>query len=357
VFQVVLQFILLLLIVGTPTATNTSNFAFFYGYSAERWANDPNKSWNDTKKNLQDLAENLRKLANSECLRKRAFNQLKDYLSTPEAYGDIAGNTMFGMATSAALPCLRSCFVAGTLVATETGLKPIEQIEPQEKVWSYNQSTSRTELKPVLSAFAKTTELLVNLQIGPDTVVTTLDHPFWVEKIGWTEAGNLNIGDLIKVREGEPLPVTRIEQIPRHETVYNLEVETLGNFFVSESEFLVHNNNNWCFGFGKAPKGFSNIDFGNKIHGKFEKVLMEQTGTKKGDWFMRTKPGQTGIDAEYIGPPSKNPGFDYAELKPHSPGSVGTFGSQLDRWGLPNGKTQLWYYNHGGIIGSSGFNF
>lgn len=72
---------------------------------------------------------------------------------------------------------------------------------------------------------------------------------------------------------------------------------------------------------------------------------------------MRTRPGQTGVDAEYIGPKSRNPGFDYAELNSHSPGSIGTLGNQLGNWNLAPGKTQLWFYNTGGVIGSSGFNF
>src|SRR6266545_7085623 len=50
------------------------------------------------------------------------------------------------------------------------------------------------------------------------------------------------------------------------------------------------------------------------------------------------------------------PLLKYAELKPYSPGSVPTFGSQLGNWQLPPGQTQLWFYNQGGVIGSSGFN-
>jgi hypothetical protein len=69
---------------------------------------------------------------------------------------------------------------------------------------------------------------------------------------------------------------------------------------------------------------------------------------------MRTDPGITGVDAEYIGDPAKNPGFNFAELKPHTQNGFDTFLEQLDAWRLPPGQTQLWFYNEHGIIGSSG---
>lgn len=72
---------------------------------------------------------------------------------------------------------------------------------------------------------------------------------------------------------------------------------------------------------------------------------------------MRIKPGQNGVDAEFVGDPSRNPGFTFAELKPYSPASLGTFGNQLQNWNLSAGQTTLFYYNVYGVIGSSGFQF
>ncbi len=104
-------------------------------------------------------------------------------------------------------------------------------------------------------------------------------------------------------------------------------------------------------------QGFSNGNFGNAVHARFRDALTQQTRTRSGDWLMRTRPGQTGVDATYIGPASRNPGFNYAELKPNTPGSVYTLGNQLGNWNLPPGQTELWLYNETGIIGSSGFRF
>jgi hypothetical protein len=96
---------------------------------------------------------------------------------------------------------------------------------------------------------------------------------------------------------------------------------------------------------------FSNPHFGNQTHSKFEKALTEQTGTTADDWIVRTQPGQTGVDATYIGSKARYPGFAYAELKPLTANGFKEFTRQLDKWQLTVGETALWFYNRAGIIG------
>jgi hypothetical protein len=106
-----------------------------------------------------------------------------------------------------------------------------------------------------------------------------------------------------------------------------------------------------------GPRGFSNPDFGTEVHRRFESELIKQTGTLIGDWRMRTGPHQTGVDAQYIGPLSRDPGFKYAELKPLTRHSFMEFLKQLDKWQFPTGQTQLWFYNEQGVIGTTGYNY
>jgi hypothetical protein len=54
-------------------------------------------------------------------------------------------------------------------------------------------------------------------------------------------------------------------------------------------------------------------------------------------------PGLRGVDATFVGDMSRFPGFKYGELKPYSQHSLGTFGEQLGRWGLPIGETELFF--------------
>jgi hypothetical protein len=109
--------------------------------------------------------------------------------------------------------------------------------------------------------------------------------------------------------------------------------------------------------FDNAPSGFSNFKLGQSAHEDFQSALNRLYNTESEDWLMRTSPGQNGIDATYIGPENNNPGFNFAELKPYSQSGIDSFGDQLEDWGLPKNQTQLFFYNKGGIIGSSGFNF
>jgi hypothetical protein len=104
------------------------------------------------------------------------------------------------------------------------------------------------------------------------------------------------------------------------------------------------------------PTSSSNIDVGIEAHQRFLQALMEQTGTGADDWIMRTAPGQTGVDATYVGPTSTYPGFDYAELKPLSGNGFATFLRQFVNWDL-DGVTRLWFYNSNGVIGMSGYSF
>jgi hypothetical protein len=98
---------------------------------------------------------------------------------------------------------------------------------------------------------------------------------------------------------------------------------------------------------------------GTSIHQRFHRELVAQTGTRMNDWAVRTAPGINGVDATYIGPQSRYPGFDHAELKPFSSNGYETFNEQLDSWQAAGliGDVQLWWYNQFGVIGSSGWNW
>jgi intein/homing endonuclease len=59
----------------------------------------------------------------------------------------------------------------------------------------------------------------------PEWVIgTTHEHPFFVHRKGWTPAGELQPGDLIRTLDGW-VPVKGVENTGRIETVYKLEIE------------------------------------------------------------------------------------------------------------------------------------
>ncbi|MFV0459027.1 MAG: RHS repeat-associated core domain-containing protein, partial [Actinomycetales bacterium] len=95
-----------------------------------------------------------------------------------------------------------TCFVAGTLVRTERGDVPIEQVRVGDKVWSRNTDTGTDELHPVIATYVRDSHTLVDLTIDGEVVTTTPDHPFMVHDRGWVTAGDLQPGDTLVTPTG-----------------------------------------------------------------------------------------------------------------------------------------------------------
>ncbi|MDO7908785.1 RHS repeat-associated core domain-containing protein [Paenibacillus sp. JX-17] len=103
--------------------------------------------------------------------------------------------------------CALNCFVAGTLVETDHGSKPIEEIQVGDKVLAQDEETGKLAYQPVEETFQRETSETYHIQVGDTEIVTTAEHPFWVIGKGWVESRNLNVGDTLvdneKSREPE----------------------------------------------------------------------------------------------------------------------------------------------------------
>ena len=94
------------------------------------------------------------------------------------------------------LTSLNSGFVAGTLVHTDQGLVPIEQIKVGDIVLSRHESCEGTlEYKRVTKTFKSAEEKVlfavwytVNGSPLERLLICTKDHPFWIEGKGWVAA-------------------------------------------------------------------------------------------------------------------------------------------------------------------------
>ena len=80
------------------------------------------------------------------------------------------------------------CFVAGTLVTTEDGQKPIEKIEVGDKVLSEDETTGEVAVKTVTETYVNETDELIHIGVNGETISATPTHPFYVDKLGWTLA-------------------------------------------------------------------------------------------------------------------------------------------------------------------------
>ena len=138
-----------------------------------------------------------------------------------------------------------ACFVAGTMILTAAGLVAIENIKAGDVVISTNPDTLETAEKTVLETYVRQVDKLVYLTINGEEIVTTDNHPFYVQGRGFIDAGNLLVGDKLISVNGEDLLIEdyRIELTEEPVSVYNFQVEDYHTYFVGECCVWVHNKN------------------------------------------------------------------------------------------------------------------
>ena len=215
------------------------------------------------------------------------------------------------------------CFVAGTLIHTEDGLVPIEEIKPDQLVWAEDPETGERALKRVVRLFRNEKFELVHLQVNGETITTTVGHPFFVQGKGWVAAKNLVVGDKLELLDGGEAYVDAIDQEKLTESVkvYNFEVEDFHTYYVGKISVLVHNV---CMG-SRNPKVAEAAKRGRDTHYNWnygEGVDKEQTihGMINGKPVVR-----------------RADGIDYVnriiyELKPNNPRAIARGWKQLNQY-------------------------
>ena len=136
-----------------------------------------------------------------------------------------------------------TCFVAGTMILTASGLVAIENIKAGDKVISTDPETFETAEKTVLETYIRKDPKLIHLVINGEEIVTTVDHPFYVKNQGFIKAGELIVGDELLDVNGNVLLVEKfnVELTDEPVTVYNFQVEGFHTYHVGCFYVLVHN--------------------------------------------------------------------------------------------------------------------
>jgi RHS repeat-associated protein len=138
------------------------------------------------------------------------------------------------------------CFVAGTLVETEAGLKPIEEIKIGDLVLARDVETGETTLKPVTDLIRRHERAIWEVVLaGPNGATarfeTTDDHPWWIAGQGWKKTAELVAGMAVVTKDGRGMVIASVVETDRTDATYNLTVADFETYFVGEQRVLVHN--------------------------------------------------------------------------------------------------------------------
>ena len=138
----------------------------------------------------------------------------------------------------------KGCFTAGTLISTQDGDVPIEDIEEGDLVWAQDPETGEVALKRVVQTFVKETDTILYIKAAGEVIEATEQHVFYIDNVGWIPASMIEEGDKVVLQSGDKSTVEKIDKVVHNEliTVYNFEVEDFHTYFVSDASVLVHNN-------------------------------------------------------------------------------------------------------------------
>ena len=143
----------------------------------------------------------------------------------------------------------KKCFAAGTLVHTQDGLKPIEQIVPGDMVKSMDTVTGEIAYKAVTEIHTNQFDpvgqvTLLDETDGSETILSvTATHPFYSVKGEWVHASQLRVGEELIEDGGEILTVVSVifNRNAKPSKTHNITVSDNHTYFVGKAGVLVHN--------------------------------------------------------------------------------------------------------------------
>ena len=174
----------------------------------------------------------------------KAITAITPMLQDAIEKGKLAYNKI-ATSVSRFLGLLPKCFVAGTLIKTQDGERPIEEIKIGDMVYAEDPETGEKGLKRVTDVYVNETEVLIEIEVNQTILKSTPEHPFWVIDKGWIEAERLIIGDKLKLSTGEIAIINNVNKVFLNTSVkvYNFTVEDWHTYYAGELSVLTHNLN------------------------------------------------------------------------------------------------------------------
>ena len=170
----------------------------------------------------------------------------------------------------------KGCFMAGTLVTTKEGLKPIEEVKIGEYVLSRNEESGEHSYKKVTDTLIRSTYNICTIELENGKIKSTTGHLFMVKDKWWKAAAELKVGDILETADGKCKVVKSItvEEKGYPVTTYNLSVEDNHTFFVCKLGVLTHN-----------MKGFTPCELADEVAKKAPKGVTQDIDSSS-DYYM-----------------------------------------------------------------------
>lgn len=135
-------------------------------------------------------------------------------------------------------------FDGTTLVATENGLVPIQEIKIGDKVWAYNETKQTKSLQEVthLIKGEGDKELIDITLYNGEIITTTSSHPFWaIDSKEWLKADKLTNNSILLNINDKNTTIKSLKHYRENKKVYNLTVSNIHTYYVGLNGILGHN--------------------------------------------------------------------------------------------------------------------
>jgi RHS repeat-associated protein len=233
-------------------------------------------------------------------------------------------------------PTAGNCFPCDTLVGTEYGLRPIQDVQASDKVWAFDLMANTWKLRHVIETYQhEHFGDLVTATVAGEELKSTGHHPWWVIRGDglarrpqpdhvpgnpegycgsgrWVDAIDLRVGDVLLLRSGEQASITSL--VIRHAQlqVFNFQVDELHCYAVGENQILVHNNSGITGVTESEARSLGNWIRKLEIDGKPAIESVEAFGSRAGSTFRGRPPGSTSdldifviVKSEVVNSPTK----------------------------------------------------
>lgn len=176
--------------------------------------------------------------------------------SAAQDYADaVAEVKTYSVRTRSSALAKENGFVAGTLIHTKEGLRPIEEIKVGDWVKTNAEDAPRATsldqvkeaiFRQVTATFANDIQDIVELRY-PQTdkehgiFRVSPHHPFMIKGVGWMQARNLRFGHKVMLGDFGTFMVGKTKISKEATRVYNFQVNEFQTYFVGKHGTWVHN--------------------------------------------------------------------------------------------------------------------